>query len=167
MKAFILRSCSTPAKATPKGRRGAMRLLTAALLALLVGHGRGSAFADSRKDFALIVNPGNPVTDVSRSMLADLYLKRTTRWDDGELARPIDQRADSEVRRAFSESVLKRSIAAVKRYWQQRIFSGRDLPPPELEGDEAVASYVASHRGAIGYVSGTLNHDKTKRIQLR
>ena len=33
-------------------------------------------------------------------------------------------------------------------------FSGRDVPPPELESDEAVVNYVLEHRGAVGYVSG-------------
>jgi len=125
------------------------------------------ACADSRPEFLVIVHPQNPVASVGRAFLADLYLKRATRWEDGELARPIDQRADSAARRVFSESVLKRSVAAVKRYWQQRIFSGRDLPPPELDGDEAVVSYVASHRGAIGYVSGNAKLDKTKLVAVR
>ena len=127
----------------------------------------GGARAESRPEFSIIVHPQNPVKSVGRSFLADLYLKRATRWEDGESARPIDQRADSAVRRAFSDSVLKRSVAAVKRYWQQRIFSGRDLPPPELDGDEAVVDYVASHRGAIGYVSATVKLDKTKLVPVR
>jgi hypothetical protein len=42
----------------------------------------------------------------------------------------------------------------VKAYWQQLIFSGRDVPPPELESDDAVVAYVLAHRGSIGYVSG-------------
>ena len=37
-------------------------------------------------------------------------------------------------------------------YWQQRIFSGRDVPPPEFELDREVVEYVLKHAGAIGYV---------------
>lgn len=107
------------------------------------------------------------MTEIGRSFLADVYLKRMTRWDDGEPARPVDQRPDSAARRAFSESVLRRSVEAVKRYWQQRIFSGRDLPPPELDGDAAVVSYVANHRGAIGYISASARPDKTKLVPVR
>jgi hypothetical protein len=55
----------------------------------------------------------------------------------------------------------------VKNYWQQRIFSGRDLPPPELDSDEAVVSYVLSHRGALGYVSGAAKLDKAKPVAVQ
>ena len=152
---------------TATTRRALLCLMAGALCLLSSFSGERDARADSRPEFVIIVHPQNPVASVDRAYLADLYLKRATRWEDGELARPVDQRADSTARRAFSDSVLKRSVAAVKRYWQQRIFSGRDLPPPELDGDEAVVSYVASHRGAIGYVSGNAKLEKTKLVPLR
>lgn len=167
MKTSASRSFTVHLGSAPRTRRIALWLTAAAVCALTFSGGRGAALAQSRPEFVIIVHPGNPAPDVSRAFLADLYLKRATRWDDGELARPVDQRPDSAIRRAFSEGVLKRSVEAVKRYWQQRIFSGRDLPPPELEGDEAVVAYVAGHRGAIGYVSAAAKVDRTKPIGVR
>ena len=70
------------------------------------------------------------------------------------------------MRRIFSERVLKRSVAAVRNYWQQRIFSGRDVPPPEVEGDEAVVAYVAEHPGAVGYVSLGAKLGDTREIPI-
>jgi hypothetical protein len=49
--------------------------------------------------------------------------------------------------------VRRRSAAAIRSYWQQRIFTGRGVPPPELESDAAVLRYVQTHRGGVGYVS--------------
>jgi ABC-type phosphate transport system substrate-binding protein len=148
-------------------RRAALGAACALLFTFTLSAGRREARAESPPRFLVIVHPNNPSAGLTRSLVADLYLKRTTRWDDGEVVRPVDQRADSDTRRAFSESVLKRSVAAVKRYWQQRIFSGRDLPPPELESDDVVVSYVVSHRGAIGYVSASAKLDKAKAVALR
>jgi hypothetical protein len=82
-------------------------------------------------------------------------LKKTTRWSNDDVIRPVDLIPDSPVRERFSQEVLKRSISEVKSYWQQVIFSGRDVPPPELADDDAVLKFVAKNRGAIGYVSGT------------
>ena len=45
--------------------------------------------------------------------------------------RPVDLRPNAATRRLFSERMLRRSVAAVRSYWQQRIFSGRGVPPPE------------------------------------
>jgi hypothetical protein len=57
------------------------------------------------------------------------------------------------VRGLFSETVLARHVAAVRSYWQQQIFSGRDVPPVEKKNDAEVLEYVRTNRGAVGYVS--------------
>jgi ABC-type phosphate transport system substrate-binding protein len=114
-----------------------------------------------------LIHPENPLTSLSQDFVTDVFLKRVTRWHDGETAHPVDQRADSGVRKLFSEGVLRRSVAAIKRYWQQRIFSGRELPPPELDSDEAVVAYVLKHRGAIGYVSAAAKLDRTKAVSVQ
>jgi hypothetical protein len=65
----------------------------------------------------------------------------------------VDLAPDAAARARFSQEVLSRSVASMRNYWQQRIFSGQGLPPPELRDDEAVVSYVITHPGAIGYVA--------------
>jgi len=49
----------------------------------------------------------------------------------------------------------------------QRILSGRQVPPPELDGDSAVVNYVASHVGARGYVSTSANASTVKPLVVR
>ena len=103
--------------------------------------------------FMVIVHPRSPVTRLDRRFLAEIFFRRTTRWTDDTPIRPVDQVPDSPARGRFTQDVLARSVASVRSYWQQRIFSGQGLPPPELNDDEAVVGYVASHPGAIGYVA--------------
>jgi ABC-type phosphate transport system substrate-binding protein len=129
--------------------------------------GGQAARAESPPDFRVVIHPDNPVSSISQEFVTDVFLKRTTRWHDGEAAHPADQRADANVRKSFSDSVLRRSVSAVKRYWQQRIFSGRELPPPELESDDAVIGYVLKHRGAIGYVSGSAKLGRAKAVSVQ
>jgi ABC-type phosphate transport system substrate-binding protein len=108
--------------------------------------------AESPPDLLVIVHPENPLSSVSREFLTDAFLKRVTRFDDGETIKPVDLQPSSGTRRVFSERVLRRSVAAVRSYWQQRIFSGRALPPPELDTEEAAVNYVLKYRGGVGYV---------------
>jgi len=118
--------------------------------------------------FVVIVNARNPAASTEQQFLADAMLKKASRWADGEAVRPADLRPDSAVRRAFSLSVIKRPVAAVRSYWQQCIFSGRDVPPPELDSDAAMVRYVAKQRGALGYVSATAPlADGVKVISVR
>jgi ABC-type phosphate transport system substrate-binding protein len=109
--------------------------------------------------YRVVVNAANPQAAVDRRFLSDAFLKKVTRWGAGEAIRPVDQRPDSAARQRFSDDVLGRSVAAVKSYWAQLVFSGRELPPPELEGDEEVVRYVAKHAGAVGYVSASSSLD--------
>ena len=123
--------------------------------------------AASGPAFRVVASPGNPASAVDRRFLAEAFLKKTTRWADGSTIRPVDLNGESPVRQRFSEDVLGRSVLAVKNYWQQIVFSGRDLPPPELDTDDEVVRYVIKHDGAIGYVSGTANIERVKILTVR
>lgn len=128
--------------------------------------GAESAHAQAVAGLRIIVHPANPQASASRDFVVDAFLKRATRWPHGEPIFAVDLRPDNAVRRRFCEAVLKRSIGAVRSYWQQRIFSGRDVPPPELDTEESVVSYVAKYRGAIGYVSGEAKLVGVKEISI-
>jgi len=106
-----------------------------------------------RSAYVVIVHPGNHASRIDRKFLAEAFLRRATRWPDDTPIRPVDLGPDARARIRFSEEVLSRSVASVRSYWQQRIFSGQGLPPPELPDDEAVVAYVLSHPGAVGYVA--------------
>jgi hypothetical protein len=114
-----------------------------------------------------VVHGDHPEDSIDRTFLARAFLKKTTTWPDGSPIRPVDQRMEARVRNRFSEDILQRSLLAVRNYWQQLIFAGRGVPPPELESDEAVIRYVLRFRGAIGYVSGTANIGSAKALSLR
>jgi ABC-type phosphate transport system substrate-binding protein len=107
--------------------------------------------------YVVIVNPANSTGSLDRPFLQEAFLKKTTHWPDDEVIKPVDLTPSSPLRRGFTEDVLKRSVEAVKGYWQQRIFAGRDVPPPELEAEADIVTYVLRYRGAIGYVSPSAN----------
>lgn len=117
--------------------------------------------------YRVIVHPHNPMAKIDRAFLADAFLKKTTRWRNGEVILPVDLGGDSPTRRKFTDEVLNRSVAAVRSYWQQQIFSGRDIPPPELDSDEEVVLYVIKHPGAVGYVSGNAEIGGAKVVAVR
>lgn len=117
--------------------------------------------------YRVIVNPQNSATSVDRKFVADAFLKKVSRWPDGESVRPVDLTAESSTRAHFSDEVVRRSVPAVKSYWQQLVFSGRDVPPPELDRDEDVIRYVLRFPGGIGYVSGAANVDRVKVVTIK
>jgi hypothetical protein len=116
--------------------------------------------------YRIIVHPSNPETADSRRFVEDAFLKKVKSWPNGEVIRPADLTPNAPARRRFTEEVLKRSIEAVRAYWQNLIFSGRDVPPPELDSDAEVIGYVKKYTGAIGYVSASAPLNGTKVVSI-
>jgi ABC-type phosphate transport system substrate-binding protein len=144
-----------------------MRAPYIVIIALLLAASALAQTPGAAPPYRVVVNAKSAVGSVERTFLADVFLKKVVRWPNGEAILPVDLDAGSGVRRRFSDEVLGRPLAAVRLYWQQQIFSGRNIPPPELESDAAVVEFVAKHKGAVGYVSGSAAIDGVKTVSLR
>lgn len=140
-------------------------LSLAALAGLVLGVGGGTA--QQPESFTVVVHPDNPVTVLTADELSDVYFKRRTRWEDGTRALPVEQPAECPAREAFSRAIHGRSARAMVAHWQQQIFSGRGVPPPELADDREVLEYVAGNRGAVGYVSPGAALRGVKAVEVR
>jgi len=112
--------------------------------------------AGPQTEFFVVVNAANPMTEIDRDGLSKIFLKRSTMWSSGKAIQPVDLPIDAASRGAFSKAVLHKSVTAVRAYWQQQIFSGRDVPPAEKPSESDVLDVVKSDVNAIGYVSSSV-----------
>jgi ABC-type phosphate transport system substrate-binding protein len=69
----------------------------------------------------------------------------------------------------FSKLVLGKTIDQIKAYWNYKIFSGLDTPPPVMNTDRAVLDFISENRYAIGYISSatTVDNANIKVIAIR
>jgi len=125
------------------------RLLALALL-LVVTTGASSRRTDV--NIVVIVNSANVTNALARAKVAQIFLRQVGSWENGTEILPVDQIERSPAHIAFVRTVLGQSVSTVKRYWQERIFSGNESPPPDRVTDADVLTYVRSNPGAIGYV---------------
>jgi hypothetical protein len=103
--------------------------------------------------FAVVVHAANPAAALPREQVARLFMRKLRRWPNGAPAEPVDLAPGAPARDAFTRTVLGKSVGTVRAYWQQRIFSGAEVPPPEKPDDAAVLAYVRTHPAAVAYVS--------------
>jgi ABC-type phosphate transport system substrate-binding protein len=103
--------------------------------------------------FLVIVNAGNPVASLPKTVVSNFLLKRAKTWGDGERSKPVDLQVTSPTRESFSRAVHGQSAAAIEEFWQRQIYSGRDVPPPRKASEAEVMEFVARNPGAIGYVA--------------
>ncbi|MCG8604826.1 substrate-binding domain-containing protein [bacterium] len=116
----------------------------------------GAVFPLQAKDkpsIHVIVNASNPTSSMTRKEVSRLFLKKITKWSNGEKTLPADVVDTLSLRKEFSKEILNREVAAVKAYWQRLLFSGRSVPPPEFDTEEKILAYVHGKKGAIAYVS--------------
>ncbi len=104
-------------------------------------------------DVKVVVHTTNALDSITKAKVADLFLKRVTRWENGRAVTPVDQSEKSAARASFSKELLGKEVLWVKSYWQKMIFSGRATPPAELSSDSQVLELVRTNADAIGYVS--------------
>jgi ABC-type phosphate transport system substrate-binding protein len=104
--------------------------------------------------WVVIVNAQNPVTEMSRDDVSRLMLKKTAKWKTGADVFPIDL-GNETVKDAFCKAVHGRPASAIKSYWQQQLFAGKDVPPPEMAAEKDVIGFVRANPNAIGYVSAS------------
>ena len=104
---------------------------------------------------AMIVNPANPVEDLTLEQIADIYTGKITNWSelggsDSEIV-PIGREAGSGTRSGFEE------IVEVKDLCQYR---------QELSSTGDVIATVAQNPGAIGYASLASVKDTVKAVKV-
>lgn len=141
-----------------------MRALTVLLVSLAAV--LAPAFGTAAESFKVVANESVPVSRLSRSELARVFLKKEVEWSNGESAVPVDQSTISLVRAAFTESVHEKKMSAITSYWQKQIFSGRGVPPPVRGTDLEVLEFVRSTPGAIGYVAAGTSAPGVKTITV-
>jgi ABC-type phosphate transport system substrate-binding protein len=128
-----------------------LRVLRASTLFLLLLAAGDASAADP---FVVIVHPSVAGTNIKRSDLAAVFLRKSTRWGSGAAADPVDQSGTSPVRKAFSETVVRMPVGDVVQYWQKAMLSATPTRPPSVKNSDAeVIAYVSKRTGAVGYVA--------------
>jgi ABC-type phosphate transport system substrate-binding protein len=119
------------------------------MIMLLLGLSSGAEAAA----FKVIVHESMRVQSLPKKTVSDFLLKKVTKWPDDTPVVPVDQVEAAAVRDPFSRAIHGKPTSAIKSYWTQQIFSGRDVPPVEKKSDAEVVAFVRANPGAIGYVS--------------
>jgi ABC-type phosphate transport system substrate-binding protein len=128
------------------------------LLAILLVASPAAARAQG---YVVIVNAAGPAA-LAKDDVSKAFLKK------GGALVAVDQSKSAKVRDAFSKDVLGRPASAIATHWQQQIFAGKDVPPPEKGSDADVLAFVKGNPKAIGYVSaGTELGTGVKAVALQ
>lgn len=129
-------------------------------LPLLIGLGSACATAE----VVAVVSAKSAVTTLSKDQVADIFLGKTGRFPDGNLAVPIDQIEGSAARDEFYLKFAAKTPALLKAHWSKIIFTGRGQPPREVANNAEVKKVLAGNSAAIGYIDKSALDGSVKAV---
>lgn len=123
-------------------------------------------YAEETRPLAVIVS-SNPETAVIQQLatreLSLIFWRKKQYWQGGARIHPVNLHAEHPLRLYFSKTVLGNLPNEQADYWNGLYFHGT-TPPYSVQSEEAVLRYVASTKGAIGYVDACKLDERVKPV---
>lgn len=116
-------------------------------------------------EIVVIIHPNNDA-ELSAKDVQRIFLGKEKKFSNGKEVIPLNQVPSASARSAFDTDTLGRSSTQVAAYWSKLVFTGKGIPPKELDNDAAVLAIVADNQNAIGYVDSASVSDAVKVISL-
>lgn len=141
-------------------RRDRRLVATFALAALLAS----PALATAPAQLVVIVPRGSGMSNATAEELRNLYLGSSTVLSDKRRVILVEC---APLKSRFYKTLLRMNETQVKRHWIQLVFAGDFATPPvEFADDAAVKRYVATHPGAIGFISASEVDETVKALRV-
>jgi ABC-type phosphate transport system substrate-binding protein len=140
-----------------------IRVMRFKLFAAVLAFGLASQVATA--DVVAVVSSRSPITALSDSQLADIFLGKVSHAPNGTRIVPIDQAEDSADRERFYAKIAGRSMAQMKSYWSKIIFTGRGQPPQEIRNVADLRKRIAGDPSAIGYMEESQVDDSVRVVR--
>jgi len=119
----------------------------------------------SAADVVVIANQNVPANALTRDEVKDIFLAKKTQWDNGAKINFVTLKK-SQTHNDFLKEYLQKSSSQFERYFRTLVFTGKGSLPKAFDSEEALAGYVASRDGAIGYVSSRTDKGSAKVMKI-
>ncbi len=113
----------------------------------------------------VVVNPANTNT-LDSKVVQRIFLGKDKKFGDGSTTIAVNQVADTQIRQNFDQSILGRNSSQVSAYWSKLVFTGKGIPPKEVNSDADVIDLVSKNPSVIGYIDKASATDAVKVIEL-
>ena len=135
---------------------------TFVLLAVLAG-ALGAPAGNS--EVHVIANPGIGVTELTSDDLKGIFLGAKSAIG-GAAVEPVFEQTGA-IHEAFLRTYLGKSDVALRNHFKTLVFTGKGAQPKAFASDAEVLKYVASTKGAIGYVKASADTAGAKKILIK
>jgi ABC-type phosphate transport system substrate-binding protein len=118
-------------------------------------------------DVAVIVNPENRLSQVSRLELVRLFQMTQQRWPNGEKIYLIMQEQGTLEKQIVLHKIYRMNSDELKRFWLTKIYRGELTSfPKTLGSNESIRRFVSRVRNAVGFVDASFVDDSVKAVRI-
>jgi ABC-type phosphate transport system substrate-binding protein len=143
------------------------RALAAFALALCAGASPRVAHAQDGEPIAIVVNRGNPLSEVSLADLRRIYRGQRGRWSNGRRVTLVMRDPGTPERDAMLRVLYGLDEEEYRRGFLQAIFAGEASDAPKmLASPNGVLRFVFNVPGAIGYVRASETDSNVKVLRV-
>lgn len=133
-------------------------LILAAVLTLASSPARAA-------DVQLVANPSVSASELSADDVKDIFLGGKTSVS-GTSVEPVLAQSGT-AHEVFLKAYIGKSDQALRSYFKSLVFTGKGSMPKSFGSDAEILKYVASKKGAIGYVSASADTAGVKKIAIK
>ncbi len=116
-------------------------------------------------EVVLVTHSSNDATFDKKSVQR-IFLGKAKKFSNGKEAIPINQVEGAAARNAFDSGILGRSSSQISAYWSKLVFTGKGIPPKEVESDADVINLISDNPSCIGYIDSSAVTDAVRVISL-
>jgi ABC-type phosphate transport system substrate-binding protein len=118
-------------------------------------------------DVVIITNKSVSADTLKEEDVKNIFIGKMTSWNDNQKINFATLPNGDEIHRAFLKKFIKRTPEQYLRYWKKQIFTGKSRLPRSFQTEKGLLEYVASTKGAIGYVSTGQITDDIKVLTIQ
>jgi len=143
-----------------------MRYFTQFFAILILTLPNVSVQAQQSEPLVVVVNKANPVDELSRSELIDLFMGKYVAFPDDSKAIPVELKGEHEIKVEFYQSLVGMSLSRVNAYWSRLHFTGRKRAAVFKPNENELIAFIISNEQAIGYVPQSLITEDLKVVYI-
>jgi hypothetical protein len=118
------------------------------------------------KKYAIIAHPDQSESQIAKSDLKSIFLGRKKQWDDGSRI-VLGLHPDKTAFKAFSRSILSKTVRQYMMYWRRMIMTGRGSMPKQFRTTADAVTFVAKTKGAVAIVVNTADITGVARLTVK
>lgn len=118
----------------------------------------------SHSEIVVIVNAENPITQLDKETVKNIFLGRLTRFPNSELAiSTIEIKGNNQQKELFYKLIANKTLNKINRYWARYLFTGKMSPPKKLLNNQAIVQEISKNSTGIAYID---SKDLTPEVKI-